>query len=81
MELITVARRDGEALACAYGCTLKGQQVRAGLLFVRAGLTRRALKFRDPTTRDTYLLKLPAKLLRLPKDGYVHGATLEVTPT
>lgn len=82
MELVTVARRDGEALVTAYGCEFDDESdslLYVGMLYVRGGLTRPSLLFRDPQTKMRYRLRLPERYLRLPSDAYVRNATLEVT--
>jgi|GEM_PF-6751043 len=78
MELLSLTRQRGEPAACIYGATWEGGAVRAGLLFVQAGVTRRTLTFRNPNTRQRVTLTLPDKALRLEAPGYTTHALLEV---
>lgn len=77
MILLSREQRGGEPVACAYGCRIVPGGVRAGLLFVRSGLSSSPLTFVDPQTRDTYFLALPADFLNLEEDGYGERETLE----
>lgn len=77
MELLTLARWQGEPVACAYGVTREGEGLSAGLLFVRAGRTRRLLLWIDPQTKKTARLYLPQISLGLARDGYLINAPLE----
>lgn len=70
MELIARAQRDDQPVACAYGCTVEGGIIRAGLLFVRAGLPDAPIDFEDPETRQAYRLNLPADFVNLDEDGW-----------
>ncbi len=76
MELIAVATRDGEPVACAYGCVRSGRDLRAGMLFVQAGQTDQVIEFEDPTTQERILLQLPKSALNLSQDGRAYQATL-----
>lgn len=69
LELIARELRAGEPVACAYGCQVTPDGLRAGLLFARAGLTG-PLEFIDPQTQNTYLLTLPPDYLNLDEDGW-----------
>lgn len=76
MELLSTARAGGEPLVCAYGCVPEGRGLRAGMLFVRAGLTERTTEFEEPTTREKIILLLPESALNLEQNGRAYGATL-----
>lgn len=78
MELISLARREGEPVAVIYGATWEGGAVRAGLLFVQARLKRRDFIFRNPNTRQRYALRLPDTALRLKTPGRAANVLLEV---
>ena len=76
MELIATDS-GGETVACAYGCVPEGRSLRAGMLFVQAGLPARELTFTDPTTSETLVLLLPENAVGLPGAARAYLALLE----
>ncbi len=77
MNLLSREQREGEPVACAYGCRIIPGGVRAGLLFVRSGLGPEPLTFFDPQSQNTFSLALPADYLDLDEDGYGERELLE----
>lgn len=78
MIYVAVAQRDGEPLACAYGCARNGQAVSAGLLFVFEALTEREMEFVNPDNGDTLTLRLPESVATLERAAFFIGAEMEV---
>jgi hypothetical protein len=78
MILIAVAQRDGEPVACAYGCARNGQTVSAGLLFVLEALPDRRLDFTVIDADETLTLQLPEAVATLERQAFFIGAELEV---
>ncbi len=59
MELLSREQREGEPLACAYGCRVQPDgTIRAGFLFARAEAPP-ALTLFDPATGRQYAARLP----------------------
>lgn len=81
MIIVATAQQGGEPVACAYGCVLEGRGLRAGMLFVRAGLTSLATEFEHPFTKNRIVLLLPPKALGLAADGRAYNAFLDVPET
>lgn len=59
MELLSRQQREGQPVACAYGCQVTPDGLRAGLLFVREQVTG-PVTLCDPTGRTACTVHLPA---------------------
>lgn len=79
MELLSRDVRDGQPMACAYGCESEDSSVRAGLLFVRKGAPD-ALIFDDPDTGRALRLMLPADYVGMTEDGWGTDEELRAEP-
>lgn len=81
MELLSRQQREGQPVACAYGCQIASDgSLRAGLLFVRAGLPDEPLTLTDPESKTAFRVRLPEDFINADEDVYGIDADLKGAP-